>query len=229
MLSNFEAPPYMTTKVLLEDAFVGYQGNDLYNCNDAPYRVFKIRKETTVEKMLDLLSSSFKYPRNQMRVWPFVSRLKCNTSEGYVFEEIPWRPTMLNLEIQLYQMVFDASQNQDPWIIFLELLPPDSNRIELPLFQKPDNVLMFFKMYDPGEKRVHYCGHSYLNVTSNLADIVPLLNKRAGFPPNTELELYEEVMPYMAEKIQYLNVPISRVSIHFTCFFVLKYIDGKFQ
>ena len=206
--NSFEAPPYMTTKVLLEDAFVGYQGNNLYNCNDAPYRTFKIHKQTTVEKMLDLLSKSFKYPRNQMRVWPFVSRSQFT----YNHEDTPWRPSMLNLEMQLNRVVFDASENRDPWIVFLELLPPDSDRIELPLFQKPDDVLMFFKMYDPKEKRVHYCGHSYLNVNSNLADIVPLLNKRAGFPLNTELELYEEMMPYVVEKIQHPNLPVSRVS-----------------
>ena len=201
-----EAHLYMTINVLLEDSFDGHQGNDLYDPEKAMYRVFKIKKASTVAEMMELFSDSFKYPPEQIRPWPFGTRSN-NTL----------RPNMLDLDQDLHKTVIEASENQNPWNIFLELLPPDSGQAILPPFDKETDVLMFFKMYDPKQKKIHYCGHSYLAVSSKLADIVPLLNKRAGFLPDTELALYEEIRPNMTERINNLHEPVERVS---TTFFV---------
>ncbi|XP_022916946.1 ubiquitin carboxyl-terminal hydrolase 7 isoform X1 [Onthophagus taurus] len=195
-----EAHLYMTINVLLEDAFDGHQGNDLYDPEKACYRVFKIKKTATVAEMLEMLAVSFKYPPEQIRPWPFGTRSN-NT----------FRPSMLDQEQDLHKSVIDASENQNPWNIFLELLPPDSELTALLPFDKETDVLMFFKMYDPKQKKIHYCGHSYLAVTSKLADIVPMLNERAGFPRDTELVLYEEIRPNMVDRINDLNSSLERV------------------
>lgn len=194
-----EAHLYMSIHVLLEDCFDGHQGNDLYDPEKVLYRIFKIKKNATVAEMMELLADSFKYPPEQIRPWPFGSRSN-NT----------FRPSMLDLE-DLTKPIIDAAENQNPWNIFLELLPPDSGLNALPPFDKESDVLMFFKMYDPKQKRIHYCGHSYLPVTSKLADIIPMLNERAGFPRDTELVLYEEIRPNMIEKISNLTDPLEKV------------------
>lgn len=147
-----------------------------------------------------MLADSFKYPPEQIRAWPFGTRSN-NT----------YRPGVLDLETEMHKTVMDSSENQNPWNIFLELLPPDSGTTTLPPFDRETDVLMFFKLYDPKQKRMHYCGHSYLHVSSKLADIVPMLNERAGFPRDTELALYEEIKPNMIEKITNLNEPIEKV------------------
>lgn len=66
-------------------------------------------------------------------------------------------------------------------------------------------------MYDPKQKKIHYCGHAYVPVTRKLCELVPLLNERAGFAPDTELLLYEEVRPNMIEKISTYSEPIEKV------------------
>lgn len=207
-----EAHLYMTINILLEDAFDGHQGNDLYDPEKALYRVFKIKKTATVAEMLEMLAVSFKYPPEQIRPWPFGTRSN-NT----------FRPSMLDLEQDLHKNVIDASENQNPWNIFLELLPPDSEINSLPSFDKESDVLMFFKMYDPKQKKIHYCGHGYLAVTSKLSEIVPVLNERAGFPRDTELALYEEIRPNMVDRISDLNMPLERVCFFFN-FIFLDYI-----
>lgn len=70
---------------------------------------------------------------------------------------------------------------------------------------------MFFKLYDPKQKKIHYCGHHYMPVSSKPADLIPLLNERAGFPTDTELTLYEEIRPNMIEKISNINEPLEKV------------------
>ena len=43
-----EAHLYMTVKVILEDAFYGHQGHDLYDPETAPYMEFRVRKAATL-------------------------------------------------------------------------------------------------------------------------------------------------------------------------------------
>ena len=43
------------------------------------------------------------------------------------------------------------------------------------------------------------------------ADIVPLLNERAGLPANTELALFEEIKPNLVDRLCDLNRPIEKV------------------
>lgn len=69
-----EAHLYMTVNVLLEDAFIGHQGNDLYDPDKANYKVFRVQKQATVAEFLEMLAENFKYPIKQIRPWPFSAR-----------------------------------------------------------------------------------------------------------------------------------------------------------
>lgn len=64
----------MTVNVVLEEAFDGHQGNDLYDPEKAHYRVFRVRKQATVAELMDTLAENFKYPLNHLRAWPFSAR-----------------------------------------------------------------------------------------------------------------------------------------------------------
>lgn len=98
-----------------------------------------------------------KYPVEQIRPWPFGYR----TNQTY-------RPTLLDLEADMHKAVLDISENQNPWMIFVECVPPDSGLTALPPFDKDTDVLLFFKMYDPKTKRIYYCGHHYMPVASKV-------------------------------------------------------------
>lgn len=195
-----EAHLYMAVNVLLEDSFDGHQGNDLFDCDRVIYRIFRIKKSTTLQELMEHLSEALKYPVEQIRPWPFGYR----TNQTY-------RPTLLDLEADMHKAVLDISENQNPWVIFVECVPPDSGLTALPPFDKDTDVLLFFKMYDPKTKRIYYCGHHYMPVASKVQELIPILNERAGFPPDTELLLYEEIKPNMVERIYNLNDPLEKV------------------
>ncbi|XP_077294716.1 ubiquitin-specific protease 7 isoform X2 [Arctopsyche grandis] len=195
-----EAHLYMTVNVLLEDAFVGHQGNDLYDPEKANYRVFRVKKQATVQELLQMLAENFNYPVHQIRPWPFSARSNHTC-----------RPTCLDIVNDLNKTMVDITDNTTMWNLFLELLPADSGLTHLPTFDKDNDVALFFKMYDPRNKKIHYCGHHYLPISSKLTDLIPLLNQRAGFPPDTYLTLYEEIKPDFVEKITNYNDPLEKV------------------
>lgn len=64
----------MNVNVVLEEAFDGHQGNDLYDPERAHYRVFRVRKQATVAELMETLAENFKYPLKQLRPWPFSAR-----------------------------------------------------------------------------------------------------------------------------------------------------------
>ncbi|XP_046819841.1 ubiquitin carboxyl-terminal hydrolase 7 isoform X2 [Vespa crabro] len=195
-----EAPLFMTINVLLEDSFDGHQGNDLYDPEHASYRVFRVRKQGTVHEFLELLSDSLRYPIEQIRVWPFSIRTNQTC-----------RPTLIEPEADLQKSLYDCADNANPWNVFVELVPPDSDLTALPPFDKDTDVLLFFKLYDPKNKKIHYCGHHYMPVVARVLELIPILNERAGFPPDTELALYEEIKPNLVERIDNLSDPLEKV------------------
>lgn len=48
----------MAVNVLLEDSFDGHQGNDLFDCDRVVYRIFRIKKSTTLQELMEHLSEA---------------------------------------------------------------------------------------------------------------------------------------------------------------------------
>ncbi|XP_039289930.1 ubiquitin carboxyl-terminal hydrolase 7 isoform X2 [Nilaparvata lugens] len=197
-----EAHLYMTINVILEDSFVGHQGNDLYDPEKVSCRVFKVKKTMTGQDLLKLLSETLKYPIYQMRPWPISNR----SNQTY-------RPTVLDYDNDLHKTVSDISESQSVWHVFVETIEPDSEVTKLGSFDKETDVLLFFKLYDPKAKRIYYCGHQYVPVATKVQELCHILNERAGFPPDTELALYEEIRPNQVERIERFNEPLEKVAL----------------
>lgn len=98
-----------------------------------------------------------KYPIEQIRPWPFSYRSNQTC-----------RPSIIDLETDLHKQVTEVAENQNPWNIFVEVVPPDSGLQALPPFDKDTDVLLFFKLYEPKTKRIHYCGHHYMPVAAKV-------------------------------------------------------------
>jgi ubiquitin carboxyl-terminal hydrolase 7 len=161
---------------------LGHQGFDLYDPEQGVSINLRIRKLATYQELTELIASTTRYNVDQFRIWPMAGRTN-NTM----------RPKALDWESDLGKCVTDVADNCNPWTCFLELLPPDSGLSALPPFQQDRMVLLFFKYYDPTTRQIHYAGHHYALIKRPLADLVPILLQRAGLPPHTQLELYEEV------------------------------------
>ncbi|KAF4524831.1 hypothetical protein B566_EDAN014313 [Ephemera danica] len=177
-----EAHLYMTVQVLLEDSFEGHQGNDLYDPDKANFRQFRVRKQMILHELMDMLADSMKYPLEQLRPWPlsFRSNETC-------------RPALIDMETEAHKPIIDVAENANPWNIFLETVMPDSGMAALPPFDKDSDVLLFFKLYDARNKRIHYCGHHYMPVAAKV-----------------QLLLYEEIKPNMVDRIQNLHDALEK-------------------
>ena len=103
------------------------------------------------------------------------------------------------------------ADNSQKWTVFLETVLPDSGVQHLPEFDKDSDVLLFFKLYDPRMKKLHYCGHHYMSISDKIQSLLPVLCDRAGFSPGTELMLFEEIKPNYLEKIEDFDKPLEKV------------------
>ncbi|XP_074593603.1 ubiquitin-specific protease 7 isoform X2 [Brevipalpus obovatus] len=195
-----EAHLYMNIHVYTEDSFMGHKGNDLCDPEKAPHHVFRVKKNATMKEALELIAEQLGYPVSGIRLWPISTR----TNETN-------RPTELDIGQFPNKAISEWAENSSPWNVFLEMIDPDSGMTELPAIDRENGVILFFKMYDPKNKFVTYCGHAHLPSSTKTRDIIPLLNKKAGLPPNTPLDLYEEVKPNQIEQITNLDLPLDRV------------------
>ncbi|XP_037093906.1 ubiquitin carboxyl-terminal hydrolase 7-like isoform X1 [Pollicipes pollicipes] len=191
---------YMPVQVVLEDSFEGHHGPDLFDPEKVNYRTFRVKKSATLQEMMELFSESLKIPVDQLRPWPMTIRTNQTN-----------RPTVIDMEGDLLKKVSDLADSTSAWTLFLETLPADRPAgATLPPFDKESDVLLFFKLYDPRTKQIHYCGHQYIAITSKVRELVPLLNERAGFPADTELQLYEELKPNYVERLEELETSLDK-------------------
>ena len=131
--------------------------------------------------------------------------------------------------------VFEVADNTNPWTVFLEIESPEKPGIivsccacdlpagffyffvyilfagPLPAFDKLQDVMLFFKYYDPAKEKIYYMGHMYVGITAKMSSVVPELVKRASLPAGTPLSIYEEIRPNYLEKVEDLEKPLEHV------------------
>ncbi|XP_065658399.1 ubiquitin carboxyl-terminal hydrolase 7 isoform X4 [Hydra vulgaris] len=185
-----EAHLYMDVHIITEDAFYKWSGNDLFDLDNNKTVNFKIQKKEKLCDATKIIAEAFGYTASQCRLWPIQKRANSTT-----------RPAMVELrnedkrrfetpdDIELFY-----ANDQDPTMLaFLEMLSPDSDCTSLPDFDSSNEVILFFKYYNPKYKTMSYCGHHYVNLHSTPSSLFPMLCKRAGLPQETKLLFYEEL------------------------------------
>lgn len=189
----------MIVNVLLEEYFESHQTTDLFDLEKAQYRSFRIKKTSSIKELMETFQDTFNTSMEKMRLWTLIQRHNHIT-----------RPALFDHREDLTRSVHTCAELLNPWIVFLELLPPDSLNTTLPPFDKERDVLLFFKNYDPLMKRLNYCGFGYFYLTTRISEILPELNRRAGYLPDTELTLYEERGANLVEKILNFSESIEK-------------------
>ncbi|GAY64162.1 hypothetical protein CUMW_231490 [Citrus unshiu] len=77
--------------------------------------------------------------------------------------------------------------------LFLEVeRGPDLRPIAPPEKTKED-ILLFFKLYDPEKEELRYVGRLFVKSTGKPMEYLPKLNEMAGYAPDEEIDLYEEI------------------------------------
>ncbi|KAL7607088.1 hypothetical protein Lser_V15G15258 [Lactuca serriola] len=78
-----------------------------------------------------------------------------------------------------------GSQMKDTNLDLLHPLPPPE--------KSKDDILLFFKLYDPMKEELHMLVGFFVKSSGKATEITSKLNERAGFCLDEEIELYEEI------------------------------------
>ncbi|KAL0299092.1 UNVERIFIED_CONTAM: Ubiquitin carboxyl-terminal hydrolase 12 [Sesamum radiatum] len=62
-----------------------------------------------------------------------------------------------------------------------------------PMEKTKEDILLFFKLYDPIEEKLRYVGRLFVKGNGKPMEILKKLNEMAGFAPDEEIELFEEI------------------------------------
>ncbi|KAL4576835.1 hypothetical protein LXL04_012935 [Taraxacum kok-saghyz] len=133
------------------------------------------------------VAKEFGVPVQFQRFW-FWAKRQNNTYR-------PNRPLTPQEETQLVGKLSEASneKNNAELKLFLEIeIGLDLHPVPPPEKSK-DDILVFFKLYDPEKEQLRYVGRFFVKKYGKPSEIISKLNERAGFSPDEELELYEEI------------------------------------
>ncbi|CAK8680531.1 unnamed protein product [Clavelina lepadiformis] len=179
-----ESHLYMAVNIITEDMFCGHQGEDLFDFERSHMaRHVKILKQASYMELLQLISAALGYPLHSFRLWLFSQRPNST-----------WRPTILDTADTPGKQLIDIAENDSPWHVWLETMPPDSPEPSLPPFDKQGDILLFLKMFSPYTQTISYCGH--ITVPIDGTTIIAMeteLRKRGGLNPTVPILMFEEV------------------------------------
>ncbi|XP_033172578.1 ubiquitin carboxyl-terminal hydrolase 7 isoform X2 [Drosophila mauritiana] len=187
-----EANTYVSVHVILEENFEEQHKRRLFDLEKVHPRVFRIKQNQTVDELVDMFVRGFGVSRQRMRMWNLCT---AQTQKFLHFDFVA----------EGSRTIEQISTSQKPWVIWLQLAWTDVPG-PLPPFNPKTEALLFIKYYDPRNKRLNYIGCTQQPHTRRLIDLVPDVNSKLGFDPDTELTIYDE---YADKKLVNLNEPIE--------------------
>ncbi|XP_074327537.1 ubiquitin C-terminal hydrolase 13-like isoform X3 [Apium graveolens] len=99
--------------------------------------------------------------------------------------------------------------------LFLEVIPALEQCSVLPFGEREGDILLFFKLYHPKKEELRYVGNLFVNCTGKPIEIVRNINELAGFDPDEQIELYEEVYFEPRVRCDHLDKGVSFQSSEF--------------
>ncbi|KAG6417727.1 hypothetical protein SASPL_119919 [Salvia splendens] len=161
---------------------------DLVNHNMV--KSLRVQKLMPFNDFKEVVENEFGIPVQFQRFWLWEKRLNHTLR--------PVRPLTQDEEAQTVGHLMSIAsnvQNKELRLFFEFELGPDSLPIPLPNKEK-DDILLFFKLYDPEKQELRYVGRLFVNSLGKPVDIFPRLIEMAGYAPEEDIELYEEIRFY---------------------------------
>ncbi|KAI3461224.1 hypothetical protein Pfo_017887 [Paulownia fortunei] len=184
-----EAHLYTIVKVACDEDFAWQIGRDVFFdlVDHDKVRSFRVQKLMPFNIFKEEVAKEFGIPVQFQRFWLWAKR------QNHTYR--PNRPLTHLEEAQTVGHLRDVSnkvQNAE-LKLFLELeLGLDLRPIPLPVKAK-DDILLFFKLYDPEKEELRYAGRLTVKSIGKPTDILTKLNEMAGYAPDEDIELYEEI------------------------------------
>jgi len=184
-----EAHLYTIIKVARDEDLAEQIGKDIFFdlVDHDKVRSFRIQKQTPFTVFKEEVAKEFGIPIQFQRFWLWAKR------QNHTYR--PNRPLSQLEESQSVGHLREASNkaNNAELKLFLEVeVTPDLRPLPLPEKTK-DEILLFFKLYDPEKEELRFVGRSFVKAVGKPTEILRSLNEMAGFSPNEEIELFEEI------------------------------------
>ncbi|KAJ4829155.1 ubiquitin carboxyl-terminal hydrolase 13 [Turnera subulata] len=183
-----EAHLYTVIKVARDEDLAEQIGKDIYFdlVDHDKVRRFRVPKQMSFFLFKEEVAKEFGIPVHFQRFWLWARRQNqtCRLN----------RPLTPLEEKQPVGMLREAASKPNAELkLFLEVEHgPDLSPVALPCKTKED-ILLFFKLYDPQNEELRYVGRLFVKITSKPLEILRKLNEMAGYDPDEEIELYEEI------------------------------------
>ncbi|KAG1358578.1 putative Ubiquitin carboxyl-terminal hydrolase 13 [Cocos nucifera] len=184
-----EAHLYTIIKVARDEDLAEQIGRDIYFdlVDHDKVRSFRIQKQLPFNAFKEEVVKEFGIPVQFQRFWLWAKR------QNHTYR--PNRPLSPQEEAQSVGQLREVSNkaHNAELKLFLEvelgldlhpLPPPDKSK---------EDILLFFKLYDPEKEQLRYVGRLFVKALGKPSEILTKLNELAGYSPNEEIELYEEI------------------------------------
>ncbi|XP_010519993.1 PREDICTED: ubiquitin carboxyl-terminal hydrolase 12-like isoform X2 [Tarenaya hassleriana] len=188
---RYKAQAHLFTiiKVARDEDLTEQIGKDIYFdlVDHDKVRSFRIQKQIPFQQFKEEVAKEFGIPVQFQRFWIWAKR------QNHTYR--PNRPLTPQEELQPVGQIREASNkaNNAELKLFLEVQSgPDLHPIPPPEKLK-DDILLFFKLYDPEKAEIRYVGRLMVKSSSKPMDIIGKLNQMAGFASDEEIELFEEI------------------------------------
>ncbi|CAI8586565.1 unnamed protein product [Vicia faba] len=184
-----EAHLYTIIKVARDEDLGEQIGKDIYFdlVDHDKVRSFRVQKQTPFNVFKEEVAKEFGIPVQFQRFWLWAKRQNHTYRPNRPFTHIEEAQSVGQLR-EISNKVHNAELK-----LFLEVEHgPDLCPIAPPEKTK-DDILLFFKLYDPEKEELRYVGRLFVNSTGKPSEILTRLNKMAGYDPDEEIGLYEEI------------------------------------
>ncbi|PIN20240.1 Ubiquitin carboxyl-terminal hydrolase [Handroanthus impetiginosus] len=184
-----EAHLYTIIKVAQDEDLVEQIGREIYFdlVDHDKVRHFRIQKQLSFNTFKEEVAKEFQIPVQFQRFWLWAKR------QNHTYR--PNRPLTPQEEAQSVGQLREVSNkaNNAELKLFLEVtLGLDMQPIPSPEKTK-DDILLFFKLYDPIKEELRYVGRLFVKSNGTPMEILKRLNGMAGFDPDEEIDLFEEI------------------------------------
>ncbi|CAN1298214.1 Ubiquitin C-terminal hydrolase 12 [Linum perenne] len=189
-----EAHLYTIIKVARSEDLLEQIGKDIYFdlVDHDKVRSFRIQKQMPFTLFKEEVAKEFGVPVQFQRFWLWAKR------QNHTYR--PNRPLTPQEESQSVGQLREVSNkaNNAELKLLLEVeLGPDMHPIAPPERTKED-ILLFFKLYDPLKEELRYIpcrylGRQFVKGSGKPMEILTKLNEMAGYASDQEIDLYEEI------------------------------------
>ncbi|KAL4386937.1 hypothetical protein GQ457_09G027680 [Hibiscus cannabinus] len=183
-----EAHLYTVIKVARNEDLVEQIGKYIYFdlVDHEKVRSFRIQKQMPFKVFKEEVAKEFGIPVQYQRFWLWAKR------QNHTYR--PHLPLTQQEEAQSVGQLREVSSISNAELkLFLEVELGRNLRPVDPPEKTTQDILLFFKLYDPYKEELRYIGRMFVMVDGKPMEILARINKMAGFDPDEEIELFEEI------------------------------------